>query len=187
MTSSYDTPGTLFVGILGNRTDVRATYFDHDDGTGQPCRAGFRDATFKGEVRHSTSVDLSTASVLVTRTRLSDNGDNDGWADDHETVQMQVQVLNKSGMDLTDLRLLATSSDPYVGCITKTVLEFGDLPAGESRWSDDAFEFVMGAIGRTDVDESLTALLNIAVAAVGGNKQRRRRDLGAFQEPGIPG
>ena len=50
--------------------------------------------------------------VAVVETLITDNGDDDGFADTLETVSMQLVLQNTSGMQLTgvSLRLIAGSS-----------------------------------------------------------------------------
>ncbi len=45
--------------------------------------------------------------VAIVNTVLTDDGDNDGFADTNETVSMRLTVRNTSGSDLTDRPQLA--------------------------------------------------------------------------------
>src|SRR5262245_10176098 len=77
----------------------------------------------------------SSAHVVVQSVRLTDNGDNDGFADPNETVSIYLTLHNGSGVARTGIGVALVSEDPDVDCVTAPVVAFGDLAAGESRES----------------------------------------------------
>jgi hypothetical protein len=100
---------------------------------------------------------------------LTDNGDNDGFADTYETVSLRVTLTNTTGLDLNDVILRLSNSSPEVGCISRPLVYLGSLAAGETRQTDDAFVFTIGQTDRTDLglDEfsDLTAEFRVHVSA----------------------
>ncbi len=56
--------------------------------------------------------------VIVANTVLSDNGDDDGYADTNETVEMRLTVRNLSGGDLPKVIALLATEDPKIECVT---------------------------------------------------------------------
>jgi len=86
--------------------------------------------------------------VAIVGTELSDNGDDDGFADTYETVGMRVRVRNTTGVDLHDVALRLSTVAPEVSCISRPLVYIGDLPAGEVRRSSDAFVFTLSNVDR---------------------------------------
>ncbi|HET9300926.1 MAG TPA: hypothetical protein VFO11_13340, partial [Candidatus Polarisedimenticolaceae bacterium] len=76
--------------------------------------------------------------LVVKGVRLTDNGDNDGFADPNETVNLFVTLRNSSGADRTGIVVTVASSDPTVDCIPTSTIVFGTLAAGEVRESSVA-------------------------------------------------
>jgi hypothetical protein len=168
VSSAFDLPGVLFVATSGTTLPtVTALYIDNDDGTGQVCQNNVDEAAW-GRVQTTTTVIITPALVQVTRSSLSDNGDNDGWADTGETVTMRVEISNKAGIDLTGLTLRATTNSPEIACVTRPFLEFGNLATGETRFSEPGvgFEFVVSdTVERSSLFEVLQATINISADA----------------------
>lgn len=174
ISSAYNVAGTLFVATEGNQVPVvTALYIDLDDGTGNVCPNSF-DQAAQGRIQQTSTVFITPATLVVTRTNITDNGDNDGWGDDFETVTMQVEVANKSGQNVTGLTLRMSTNDPSVACVTLPFLEFGDLADGETRFSETGFEFIIANVNRQDSFEDLTATLSVGL------------DADQFQSPTLP-
>jgi hypothetical protein len=86
--------------------------------------------------------------VAILSTVLTDNGDDDGYADTHETVSMRLTVQNTSGVPLSDVTVRLVSE--HLGaCMTDASISVGDLAPGEVKLTDDAFEFRVGDLDRT--------------------------------------
>ena len=79
--------------------------------------------------------------VAIVGTVLSDDGDDDGYADTNETVTVKLVVRNTSGIDLTDVTIELLTLDPDRVCATGTTIDVGELAAGEERLTDEAFVF----------------------------------------------
>ena len=73
------------------------------------------------------------AHLAVKSLRLVDNGDNDGFADPNESVQIYVTLRNGSGSDRQGIVIRMASTDATVGCIPTPIVSFGSLAAGEVR------------------------------------------------------
>ena len=168
----YDSPGTLFMSVTGTLAPViTASYEDRNDGTGSRCKNSF-DASQQGFLTARTTVnvtagriDFKTYSLVLVGTQPT-NGDNDGFADTNETIDMAVTFLNKSGLSLDDLTATLGTSDPNIECISKPVVS---VPAGGGTVANNAtvtsapFRFKVANVNRTSVDQSLKATFNITL------------------------
>jgi hypothetical protein len=170
ISAKYDTPGVLYIAQLGvDAPVVTATYEDNDDGTGQICQNDVDPGNW-GRVQSTTTVFLNTGNIVVISARLiSDNGDNDGYADTNETVDMQIRIQNKSTQNLTGLGARLSSNDPNVDCILQAFIDIGDLAGREDRISTGSFQFRVAdvdreTLGLTDLDP-LTANFQILFSA----------------------
>jgi len=88
--------------------------------------------------------------VAVVATELSDNGDDDGFADTFETVNLRPTVQNTTALDLEDVVLRLSTAAPEIDCISRPLVVIGDLPSGEVRRADSAFVFSVGDVDRSD-------------------------------------
>ena len=100
--------------------------------------------------------------VGIVNTVLTDNGDDDGFADSDETVTMRLTLQNTSGIALNDVTLRIVAEDAAVACVTDSVIDVGSLAVDEVRLTDEAFVFTMsgvdrGALGLGPYDELSTA------------------------------
>jgi hypothetical protein len=144
----YNVDGVLFVQGSGTQNPaVTVLYFDEDDGTGQICKNDV-DPVAHGRVESTSTLFFSTSNVVLLNAVLGDNGDDDGWADSNETVSMQIELSNKSGVDLSGIVARLQSNDPKVECVINPSLDFGDLPEGESALSTGAFQFKVADVQR---------------------------------------
>ena len=76
---------------------------------------------------------IDCTPVEVVDTYLSDNGDDDGWADPHETVEMRFSVVNRGARDVSGLVARLSASDPHLSCVAEDEVYIGKLAAGETR------------------------------------------------------
>ena len=59
--------------------------------------------------------------VRIVGTALSDNGDDDGWADTRETVRMRLRVWNRTDQELSGLVARLSTSDPAIACVIEPI------------------------------------------------------------------
>jgi hypothetical protein len=153
---SYNVPGVVFISQQGTTSPiVTAETFDWDDGTGAICQNAL-DPAARGLVRDQTTVFLTTGTVTVVNTLLTDNGDNDGWADTNETVSMQISVSNKTGVDLTNVVARLATNDPNIDCVINAFAVVGDIADGATEFSSGSFQFKVANVDRTTL--ALTTL-----------------------------
>jgi len=101
--------------------------------------------------------------LIVANTLLSDNGDDDGYADTNETVEMRLTVRNLSGGELPKVIALLETQDPKIECITVPMIEIGPLLNGETR-STDPFVFKVAGVDRTTPDEVFSVTFDLVIA-----------------------
>ena len=104
---------------------------------------------------------IFAAGVAIVSTELADNGDGDGFADTNETVQLRLVLRNTTSLDLHDVVLRLSTGSPLVACIGRPLIVVGDLAAGATRRTDDAFVFTLGPVDRQAL--GLGALSNLPV------------------------
>jgi len=152
----YDVPGVLFVQPSGlDNPTVCAVYYDLDDGTGQICKNDV-DPSIQGRLENCSTLFFTRGTISVVSTVLTDNQDNDGWADSNETVNMEIMIANKTGIDLSGLTARLVTNDPKIDCIINPVMEIGDWEEALVDLSGQAFTFKVADIDRTG--EGFTSL-----------------------------
>jgi uncharacterized repeat protein (TIGR01451 family) len=171
ISATYDVPGTLFISQQGvDSPTIDAVYLDDDDGTGTPCQNDVNPDNW-GIVSVSTTAFVASGDVVVTRVFPTDiTGDLDGFADDEEIIDLEVEVSNNTNTAITNLELRLQSNDVGVDCVTQPFIQIPSLDVGETVRSGVAglpgsFEFRMGIIGRTDPFANDGASLTVAMRA----------------------
>jgi hypothetical protein len=112
----------------------------------------------------STATALA-GGVQVLGTRLSDNGDDDGFADSRETVGLYLVVRNATGGDLTGVIAKITADETAPVCVTSPTVAVGNLAAGETLQTSAGFEFVVEDVDRSSISEVLTAGFTLSIEA----------------------
>jgi hypothetical protein len=137
VSAAGDAPGVLFGVPLsaGDLPAITVTYRDTDDGTGAPCSNNV-DPALHGVVQATTTMFLDVGNVVVNVAEIvSDNGDDDPFADTGELVELAVSVLNKTGMPLTNVTAQLMTDDPKIACIFDGLARLGSLDPGEEMLS----------------------------------------------------
>ena len=168
----YDSPGTLFLTPVFGVLTATATYDDRDDGTGSRCKNAIDPGTMGMVAAHASIVATSGKMALKSYTlklvgTAPTNGDNDGFADTDETIDLAVTLSNKTGIDLTNVVVTLDTSSPAIECIAVPVVPVGSVAKG-ATFTTPSFRFkVAGAavVNRTSVDQVLNAGFNVGVHA----------------------
>lgn len=174
VSATYNSVGTVFVQAQGVQNPiVELNYFDYDDGTGNQCENNI-DPLFNGLIRSFTGVTLTAGNVAVTQVLLTDNGDQDAWADTNETIDMRITVRNNTTVDLNNVVARLATSDPRIDCVLSPEISIGTLPADNqqtanvdegSTTSTEAFTFRIADVSRTGgplVDFSASMVIYLA-------------------------
>jgi hypothetical protein len=103
--------------------------------------------------------------VEVIDTYLADNGDNDGWADTNEMVEMYFTVANRSTRDVTGLVARLSADDPTIACAGESEIYIGQLAPGATRLAPTPFRFRVGGAERSSENDEFTAELEVAFAS----------------------
>ena len=106
---------------------------------------------------------IDRADIVVKSVRLTDNGDNDGFADPNETVSLFVTLRNSSGADRDGIVVTVTTTDATVDCVSSPAVAFGALHAGEVRESAVPAVFRVADVTRSDPLASLTATFDLQI------------------------
>ncbi len=107
---------------------------------------------------------VDRADIVVKSVRLTDNGDNDGFADPNETVSLYISLRNSSGADRDGIVVTVASTDPTVDCISSPVVAFGSLLAGQERESIVPVTFRVANVARSDPFASLSATFDFQIS-----------------------
>ena len=163
---AHDSDGVLFIQVLGSAAPtVVVTYDDWDDGAGSICQNDI-DPASQGEIQVGTTFFVPTGSLSVVGAVLSDDNDDDGFADPNETVEMRINVQNLSlDADVRGLIAQLATSDPRIDCILDSFVEVGDLAGGELKLSDEAFHFRVADVHRTDPNEPFEATFSVTLSS----------------------
>ena len=87
------------------------------------------------------------AVVYVSNAQISDNGDNDGIADNNETVTLDITIQNNTATPLTNAKVTIFSDSPNVDCVSDAEALYGTVNAGASATNpvSDRFSFHVAA------------------------------------------
>lgn len=118
--------------------------------------------------------------VAIVRTELTDDGDQDGYADTNETVELRLAVRNTSGAYLPEATIHLVPREPELVCVSEGTITVGDLAAGEERLIEQPFVFsVLADVERDPVQYGeffdLSATFDVTVVA------------GSEVRPAVPG
>jgi len=103
-------------------------------------------------------------SIVIAGAKLRDNGDDDLWADTHETVSLELSLYNRMGIDLTGVRATLQTTDATIACIPEAVVEVGEFAAGATKLTPP-FTFVVADVERSSVAQPLTASLSLRLSS----------------------
>jgi hypothetical protein len=105
---------------------------------------------------------LATQGVC---TSTAGRGDPDGFADDNETINLQVQFANKSGLDVDDLTATLGTNSPNISCVTRSAINVGSLASGalSNIANYPAFQFKVGTVGRTNINQVLQTTFTLTI------------------------
>jgi hypothetical protein len=189
----YNSPGTLFVAQTGTALPgVMARYDDRNDGTGSRCNNTL-DPSVRGFVTSTTTVAATTGRIIVNAYSVAlakvcsgsttrpcnvdadcsglgtctvlGPGDDDGFADANELINLVVQFANKSGVNVDDLTATLGTTSSTVECITRSAITIGSL--ADQALSNPAtylpFQFKVANVNRSTVTEILQATFTITV------------------------
>ena len=191
----YNSPGTLFVLQSGTSLPiVTARYVDRNDGTGSSCKNAI-DPLVAGTIISTTTVAATSGlitlnsyavglskvcSVLTTKTCLTNGdcvggegtctgispGDDDGFADANEVINLSIVLANKSGLDVDDITATLGTTSPNIECITRASTLVGSLKNKElSNPANYApFQFkVKSTVNRVDPFQTLQAKFTLTI------------------------
>ena len=127
VSATFDSPGVVFVASRGvELPSVTMEYFDFDDGTGVPCQNSLIESE-NGIIQAATLINLVGGDVALIGTSVTDNGDNDIWADTNETVDMKITLRNQTGILLSNVSVKLATNDPKIDCILNANINIGQM------------------------------------------------------------
>jgi hypothetical protein len=166
--STYDSPGSLFVQLSGTANPVvTANYEDRNDGTGSRCKNALEPEQ-QGNLRANTTVILTGGRINFKGYNIllaaGSPGDDDSFADPGETIDFTLTLINKSGLDLDDVVVsLVTGDTDKIECISKPVVLVGSA-LNNATFTTPAFRFkVKETVSRATVDDVVQATFVVTV------------------------
>ena len=147
--------GTLFV--LPTET-ISATYTDASP-------AGSSTAT-------ATTACVGGNVIYVSNAQILDNGDNDGIADNNETVTIDIAIQNNLATALTNAKVQIFSASPNIDCISDPQALYGTVAAGATvtNPTSDRFKFhVASSVACSDPANPPTATFTVVITGDGLN------------------
>ena len=167
--SVYDSSGTIFVQVNGTANpEVTATYEDRNDGTGARC-ANALSPEQQGFLVARTTIAVSAGRVdlrgVIVTLAPGSPGDDDGYADAGETVDLVLKLSNKSGLDLDDIVVGLVTSDPKVECISVPLVAVNSALNATTFFTPPFRVKIAGAplVERASVAEILRAAFRVTV------------------------
>ena len=93
------------------------------------------------------------------------NGDNDGYADAGETNDLTLTLVNKTGLDLTNLVATMATTDATVDCLNPYQVTVPTVSAG-ATFTTPAFRFkIADTVNRTSIDDRIEATFTVSIHA----------------------
>src|SRR5207249_3101452 len=108
--------------------------------------------------------------VYVSNAQVSDNGDNDGFPDNGETVTMDITIQNNRTSDLTNTKVTIFTDSPNIDCISDPQALYGTVAAGASATNPPADRFtfhVAPTVACTDPLNPPTARFTVVITGDG--------------------
>jgi len=113
-----------------------------------------------------SGISVFAGGVAIVGTELSDNGDDDGFADTSETVSLRLIVQNTTDIDLTGVVAQIRTEQWPLACIIGSLISIGDIGAGERLTTSEAFTFrVADDVERVSVLENLSLSFVVKVSS----------------------
>jgi hypothetical protein len=166
---SFNAAGVLFLQQSGtDNPTVTVRYTDRNDGTGQLCRStasGLLNPAALGIIETSTPVIAPTGRVSIENVRITDNGDNDGFADTNETVTVFLTLRNRSGVALDNVSATLNTSSSRIECVSVASANFGSLLKNEAVENPIGFTFKVANVNRAAVTDDFSAKFSVSVRA----------------------
>ncbi len=108
--------------------------------------------------------------VYLSNAQVSDNGDNDGFADNNETVTMDLTIQNNLTTALTNAKVQIFADSPNIDCISDATALYGTVGPGSNATNPpgDRFTFhVKSTVACTDPLNPPTARFIVAISGDG--------------------
>jgi hypothetical protein len=162
-------PRSIFVQVNGTlNPEVTATYEDRNDGTGARC-ANALEPSQRGFLIARTTIAITAGRIDFRGFNVTlapgGPGDDDGFADAGETIDMTVKFRNFSGLDLDDLVVGLSTTDPKIECISRPIVEAGSV-LKDAQFTTLPFRFKVAPapiVERTSVTEILRATFRVTI------------------------
>ncbi|MCH7781353.1 MAG: hypothetical protein IH848_10940, partial [Acidobacteria bacterium] len=98
-----------------------------------------------GLIQAFTTIVLTGGSIALIATAITDNGDDDVWADSGETVDMTITLRNQTGILLNNVQARLATNDPKIDCLINPILNIGTMIP-----DDPATPFIEGEVTSTE-------------------------------------
>ncbi len=121
--------------------------------------------------------------VYLSHAQVSDNGDNDGYADNNETVVMNITIKNNMSAALTNANVTIATVSPNIDCIIDNTAAYGTVAAGAIATNpvSDTFTFhVAPSVQCTDWQNPPIATFTVLIT---GDNFAGSSTLQTFQIP----
>ena len=94
---------------------------------------------------------------------LTDDGDNDGYADTNETVTMKLVLYNRSALARTGVTARLATTDPKIACISQPAIDVGTIPSLGEVTTTAGFVFHVANVNRTNLYQVFSAEFTLTV------------------------
>jgi hypothetical protein len=108
-----------------------------------------------------------TFDPLTGVTVIDSLGNNDGQINPGERVKIRLRLNNLGTQPISGFDMVLSTNDTEVGLIDST-LHYSAIGAGDTLWSQDAFEFKLDSTFRSECVVFTGTLKNVTLARLGG-------------------
>ena len=166
-------PGPYYTGTLATSTQSGR---GNNNGTlfvlpSESITASYTDTAPAGTSTASALIGCTGGAVVfVGGAQVSDNGDNDGFGDNNETVTMDLTIQNNLATALTNAKVTIFSNDANVDCIPDNQALYGTIAAGATATNpvSDRFTYhVSPTVQCTDPNNPPVASFTVIITGDG--------------------
>lgn len=118
-----------------------------------------------------------TGDLIVQSFAFTDNGDNDGFADQNELMTLSLTLRNLSSVDIDDVNVRISTQTPTIKCLPDPIAKFGRINKLQSAINQDALTFQIntalalapGTVNRSSPNQLLVGTINVTVTGTALN------------------
>src|SRR5205823_1088976 len=106
---------------------------------------------------------FNTGDLIIQSFAFTDNGDNDGFADDNELVSVKLTLRNISTVDIDSVEVHLSKQTSTIQCINDPLAKYGRINVNQSKDNgSDLLQFTVANVNRTTLSQVLQGSISVA-------------------------